>query len=111
MEVFKKLKIYDATLSLTNGLAITLAVVLSLCTAYVMGNIFKRILRLGPIIVGVGLGAAFVMISLSLVEMLSSMIITEVDVGFWATVVLISIGGFFGAYLGYRLAYVILIAT
>lgn len=75
-----------------------------------IGTIFRRSLRLGPIIVGTGLGVAFVLMTLPFVE-IAIQLFTDFDIGVWISSISISIGGIFGAYIGFRLAYVILIAT
>lgn len=83
---------------------------LSVSTVGVIGTIFRRSLRLGPIIVGTGLGVAFVLMTLPFVE-IAIQLFTDFDIGVWISSISISIGGIFGAYIGFRLAYVILIAT
>jgi hypothetical protein len=110
MEFFAAVKIFDRSFSLQNSVAVLFALVLSISTAVVIGRIFRRTLRLGPIIVGIGLGVFLVLMTLPFVEMTINFV-TAFDLGFWISSICVAVGGLFGAYIGFRLAFVILIAT
>lgn len=110
MEFFAAVKIFDKSFTLVNGVAISFAFVLSISTAVVIGRLFRRTLRLGPILVGIGLGVFLVLMTLPFVEMTINFV-TAFDLGFWISSICVAVGALFGAYMGFRLAYVILIAT
>lgn len=110
MEFFGAIKIFDQSYTLSNGLAVLFALGLSVTTVIVTGYLFRRSLRLGPIIVGTGLGVAFTLMTLPFVEMAISFF-TDFEIGWWISSISVTFGALFGAYTGFRLAYVILIAT
>ena len=110
MEFFAAVKIFNRSFSFYNGVTVLLALVLSISTAMMVGHIFRKTLRLGPIIVGIGLGITFVLMTLPFLEIAINFV-TAFDLGFWISSIFVSFGALFGAYIGFRLAYVILIAT
>ena len=81
--------------------AITFAVVLSASTASVIGSLFRTSIRLGPIIVGVGLGISISLIALPIIEIIIHFL-TPFVFGVWIISIFIAVGGLFGAYLGFR---------
>ena len=110
IQFFSSIKLFDQSMTVKNGLAVLLAFGLSICTAIVVGHIVRSSLRIGPILVGTSLGVAITLGTLPFVEMAIGYF-HEFDVGLWLTSLLCILGALLGAYLGYRLAFVILIAS
>jgi hypothetical protein len=110
MELLASRKLYDSTVTLMNIFAFILSIILSISTAVAIGKLFRSSVRLGPIVIGIILGACTILILLPFLEMTIAFI-TPFDIGFWLSFFLVLFGCCFGLYLGYRLAFVITIST
>lgn len=110
MQVLASRKLYDSTVTPMNIFAFILSIILSISTAVAIGKLFKNSVRLGPIIIGIILGACSILIMLPFLETTIAFI-TPFDIGFWLSFILVLFGCCFGLYLGYRLAFVITIST
>jgi hypothetical protein len=84
------------------GIALSLSVLI----AYYIGLLFRKGLKLGPLIAGISMGVVLVMLTLPLFEW-----IIGCELPLWLNMIFVTVGSLFGAYVGVRLAFVILIFT
>lgn len=103
---------YSRQVTSENGLAFLSAIALSFCTSVIVGGIFLKDLRRGPMIIGGALGSVLAMTAVPVVEMAIQKATNniEFDIGRNAALVVISLGCLIGFYLGRKLAFFILVS-
>lgn len=110
MQYLRAKEFYDINWTLFGIFGTFCALVLSGFIAVITGKLFRKSLRLGPIFVGIGLGICLILMSMPFLEWTIQLFV-NFDFEFWISTILILAGAIFGAYLGYRLAYIILVST
>ena len=107
---FHKIGFFDYTFEIRSIVMMLLAAVVSLSTGYVCGGLFKQYLRLGPMIVGTVLGYVFTLMSMAILQTILYYF-WSYDLGSVESTIISVIGTVLGTFCGYRLSFLILIAT
>lgn len=106
--IFLLIQLYQQFFSIGRGIIdltlLGIALSLSLLVSYYVGLVFKKGLKYWPLFAGMTMGVVAVLLFQPLIEWVSGL-----DLPLWLNIIFVTIGVIFGAYIGVRLAFVILI--